>query len=363
MNLETPFISLLFASFGLGLLHGITPDEHTWPITFSYSVGSYSTRGGYRSGLSFSLAFTLQRAIASEIAFLGLAFFLASPLATPIVYIVVGLAMSIVGFILLTRADYLHVHVIDSFLHRLVRGRRGPDEFDQAESHPKEPSPPPRGMVGWLSHLFGRPTAPTPGSISVSHLDHSHPEPRHREMHDFRPVDPRVAAIHGFIAGWGFGAFALLIYFVIAPQMPNAYVGWVPGALFGLGTTVVQVVMGTLFGWWVSRHRGAGPGAIERFGRRVSGNVLFYGGLVFAVAGALIIVFPSLASFGIPTGIPVYNLDSINVGLFLVILSVGVVGGISIWQALRELRANPRPDWPGGPAGPANGRDPPPATE
>ncbi|EQD47320.1 hypothetical protein B1B_12379, partial [mine drainage metagenome] len=29
---------ILGLGFLLGLMHGATPDEHTWPITFSYSV-------------------------------------------------------------------------------------------------------------------------------------------------------------------------------------------------------------------------------------------------------------------------------------------------------------------------------------
>src|SRR5204863_7466007 len=33
----------LLTAFLLGLVHGITPDEHTWPITFSYAIGAYST--------------------------------------------------------------------------------------------------------------------------------------------------------------------------------------------------------------------------------------------------------------------------------------------------------------------------------
>jgi len=59
----------LLTAYLLGIIHGITPDEHTWPITFSYSVGSYSAKKGFLVGLSFSLAFTLQRAIASELAY------------------------------------------------------------------------------------------------------------------------------------------------------------------------------------------------------------------------------------------------------------------------------------------------------
>ncbi|MDE2274517.1 MAG: hypothetical protein KGL00_10010, partial [Gammaproteobacteria bacterium] len=61
LNLWNPVVGLgpgiaLLTAFFLGLIHGITPDEHTWPITFSYSVGSYSSRGGMRAGLLFSLA-------------------------------------------------------------------------------------------------------------------------------------------------------------------------------------------------------------------------------------------------------------------------------------------------------------------
>ena len=58
---------LLAGCFGLGLLHGIVPDEHTWPITFAYSVGTTTGRGGIRAGAWFSLAFTAQRAMMSVI--------------------------------------------------------------------------------------------------------------------------------------------------------------------------------------------------------------------------------------------------------------------------------------------------------
>jgi len=65
-------VAALVTALLLGLVHGMVPDEHTWPITFSYAVGSYSTRKGLRAGLLFSLTFTVQRAIASELAWLGL---------------------------------------------------------------------------------------------------------------------------------------------------------------------------------------------------------------------------------------------------------------------------------------------------
>ena len=62
----------LMTAFLLGLVHGITPDEHTWPITFSYAVGGYSTARGLRAGLLFSLALAVQASLASELAHLGL---------------------------------------------------------------------------------------------------------------------------------------------------------------------------------------------------------------------------------------------------------------------------------------------------
>ena len=81
----------MMTAFLLGIVHGITPDEHTWPITFSYAVGSYSTRKGLLAGLIFSLAFTVQRALASELAYLALDhWFTASAALNYVVYIVVG---------------------------------------------------------------------------------------------------------------------------------------------------------------------------------------------------------------------------------------------------------------------------------
>ena len=98
VNLWNPqnvdLISALIISYLLGIVHGITPDEHTWPITFSYSVGSYSTRKGMKAGLIFSSGFTLQRAVLSEVAFFALAGLFMTALAFGITYIIVGIAMN-----------------------------------------------------------------------------------------------------------------------------------------------------------------------------------------------------------------------------------------------------------------------------
>ncbi len=96
------WVYLLGASLALGMLHGVIPDEHTWPITFSYSVGSATGRGGMLSGAYFAAAFTVQRAIMSQLVYFALVTFLAfnEALNGP-VYVAVGLAMSLAGYLIL----------------------------------------------------------------------------------------------------------------------------------------------------------------------------------------------------------------------------------------------------------------------
>ena len=53
----------LLNAFLLGLVHGITPDEHTWPITFSYAIGSYSTWRGIARRADLFAAFAAQQAL------------------------------------------------------------------------------------------------------------------------------------------------------------------------------------------------------------------------------------------------------------------------------------------------------------
>ena len=63
--------TILVIALVLGIMHGATPDEHTWPITFSYAIGSYSTRKGMKAGFAFSAGFTVQRAILTTLGFIG----------------------------------------------------------------------------------------------------------------------------------------------------------------------------------------------------------------------------------------------------------------------------------------------------
>src|SRR5690348_16299202 len=140
----------LLTAFLLGLVHGITPDEHTWPITFSYAVGGYSTWRGLRAGLVFSQAFAVQQALASELAHFGLAHWFANDRFDAVVYLVVGIVMAAGGLYVTGGGALPHLH-----LPGLSPPLPGPRESRE----PREPREP-------------------------------------REMHPWMP------AVHGFVAGW-----------------------------------------------------------------------------------------------------------------------------------------------------------------
>jgi hypothetical protein len=289
----TGVLGILLVSFLLGVLHGVTPDEHTWPITVSYAIGSASGRQGMKAGLLFSAAFAVQRAIASELAFLALAPVLASGVFNAWVDLLVGVVMAVSGLYILRLGRELHLtEGLERLLHRAVHVGRD-DGTD--------------GM-------------PSP---------------------DDRPIPVRMTLVHGFVAGWGTGAFAVIIYTVLAPAMPSAAIAFLPGLLFGLGTMVVQMAAGAALGAWM-RTRHLGADAMNYVSRAVAGNTLLYGGLLFAVWGTVSLLLPSFADrldAGLPTGIAIPNLDSINAGLVMVTFIVAVIAAGSFVRALRRVSA------------------------
>lgn len=271
--------AIVATAFLLGMLHGITPDEHTWPITFSYAVGGYSTRRGLRTGLTFSLAFTAQRALASELANLGLAHIFTFASVDYVVYLVVGALMAAAGWVIVRRRRTVHLHLPG------LRSHAPGDTDRQGEAVLRDPR-------WWMP------------------------------------------AVHGFVAGWGFGAFAVIIYTVLAPAEHAAVWGWVPGAAFGLGTTVIQVLGGGLFGL-IAARRGLGPDAIRRIALRTAGNTLTWGGVAFIAGGAFGLLLPRAAAFSFVTGIHVHNLDHFGLSLLLVIVSVM---GVGLTTLIRQTR-------------------------
>jgi hypothetical protein len=273
--------AIIVVAFLLGLIHGITPDEHTWPITFSYAVGSYSTKKGLRAGIIFSLAFTLQAAFASQLAYLGFTRLFTFSSLNNYIYIVVGLLMAIAG-VMIIKPKFLSKYNIP--------------------------------LVGKFFH--------------IDEKIHEHGD----WAKDPRPWMP---AVHGFIAGWGFDAFSLIIYTVLAPSIHNPYFGWVPGAIFGLGTLLMQAAAGAIFGI-LALKRGLSKNAIRKVALKTASRTLTWGGIAFVIVGTLSLFFPKLPSIAINTGLHVHNLDSLGIAFFLVIICVV---GVGLSTLIRETRS------------------------
>jgi hypothetical protein len=270
---------ILLISFILGLFHGATPDEHTWPIPFSYASGSYSTRRGMKAGFMFSSGFAAQRALLPTLEFLGLAaVYRAYDLNGPI-YLVVGAVMAIAGSYVL-RGRYLHLP-FDRWLHG-------------GEHH-----------TGSAKRL---------------------PETEHMNA-----VSLPMAAVHGLVAGFGFGAYATIITFVLAPQVPGLMFAPLPGLAFGLGTMVMQVALGAVFASF-ARARKLSEDDVCYLGRYTGGRTLYYGGYLFALVGIFVTFFPSVDAWALGTGTPIPNLDTIGLGTVLVL---AVVGGIGLWSLVQ----------------------------
>ena len=304
INLYNPqdvgFYSAILIALLLGFVHGITPDEHTWPITFSYAVGSYSTRKGMKAGFIFSSGFTIQRAVLSEIAYFALAGIFMTATAFGITYIFVGIAMLAAGLYIKRKIVYPHWHWLEDKLgYAFGVHRKGSRSHHLEEEHRLNP------------------------------LATSDASP------ELKAVPSKLAFLHGIIAGFGFGAFALIIYTVLSPAMPNALVGWIPGFMFGIGTMAMQILFGAGFGRWLTKAKGLTQKGIAFVAKTISSDVLLYGGLAFAISGALILRFPQILTYGVITPLKVHNLHDLGIGFFIVIFVVVVIGLISYFRAIR----------------------------
>jgi len=255
-------------SFFFGLLHGVLPDEHTWPITFSYALGSSTGRQGMKAGLYFSAAFTVQRTILSEVSYLALAPFLLNPAINGIIYMIVGTVMAAAGVLTVRRNRYPHLHLLG---------------HHHGEHHPPAAS----RSVFSRHHVEAGPQAP----------------PVHWTL------------IHGFIAGFGIGGFALFVNTVAAPAMGNAWLAFLPGLVFGLGTTLVLIVIGALFGTSLRLFRSLTPEQVKTVGAQVGARTLFFGGLFFLALGAV-------TQLGLTAAIPDEYLGYLTIGVFMIFIVV-----------------------------------------
>ena len=252
-------LEALAYSFLFGLLHGILPDEHTWPITFSYAIGGASGRQGIKAGFYFSAAFTVQRMLLAELAYLALAPYLLSSGVNSVVYLVVGAAMAAAGGIVLKRNRYPHLDL----------------------------------------HL---------------HLHHGPAAPMHEGAPSAKPAAPpaRWAPIHGFIAGFGFGGFSLFVNTVAVPAMGSVWLAFLPGLLFGIGTMVTVAAVSGLVGTALGRTLALTEEEIRWVGTRTGGRALLFGGILFSLAGTGMLI-------GIERAISV-DMGYVLIGVFLLFI-------------------------------------------
>ncbi len=202
-------------------------------MTFSYAIGGASGRQGMTSGLYFCLAFTAQRMLLAEAAYLALAPYLLSQKINSFVYLLVGVVMALAGMILLRRNRYPHLHIR---LH--------------------------------LHHGLGE----APSAEGVQSVT---------------PMAPpaRWAPIHGFIAGFGFGGFSLFVNAVAVPAMRSVWLAFLPELLFGMGTMITVVVVSGLVGAALRRTFALSEEEIRWVGARTGGRALLFGEILFALAG------------------------------------------------------------------------------
>jgi len=256
------------------MLHGVIPDEHTWPITFSYSVGAATGRGGLITGMFFASAFSVQRSIMAQLVYLALVSYLSinESLNGP-VFLVVGIAMAVAGYLILYKR-LPHWHPLSRISRR------------DLESHALEIEKTRRVPIHW-------------------------------------------ALIHGFIAGFGVdtGLFTTFIYLVAVPAMPSVFLGFAPGAAFGFGTMLVLALIGLVFGGAFQLASRWGAERVQIFGTRVGARSLLFGGLIFAFSG---VVFTS----GVAGLLPL-DLGDLLIYVFMILVVIPVM--VLTWREVKKM--------------------------
>ncbi|MHB1413560.1 MAG: hypothetical protein ACYCXE_09475, partial [Thermoleophilia bacterium] len=124
----------------------------------------------------------------------------------------------------------------------------------------------------------------------------------------------RWTVVHGFIAGFGFGGFSLFVNTVAAPAMSSAWLGFLPGLVFGIGTMIMLVVVGGLFGASLRWAHALTEPEIKRIGAQTGGRTLFFGGLLFGVFGVA-------ALLGLDRLLPV-DAGYVLIGLFMITIAI-----------------------------------------
>lgn len=244
-------ILTIFIMLGLGLVHGLVPDEHTWPITIPYALGQENPKKAVLSTIIFTGALTLVWSILTTIVSIIGNIFL-SEKYNPYVFIFAGLTMvGVAIFVFLPRISS-------------VMCKRADDEYYSKS----------------LMHRF----------ITRIGCKHEHGDLGFSEVKMAPPY--KAIWIHGLVAAFGTG-FLLVIVYTTALTFP-VYLGFLPGMLFGLGTMISLSFIGFVV------RKGAELGVKDENHLQKRARTLGYIGLYLLLSlGIFMIILGILAMFGI----------------------------------------------------------------
>ncbi|MDG6904501.1 MAG: hypothetical protein JRN20_01805 [Nitrososphaerota archaeon] len=136
--------------------------------------------------------------------------------------------------------------------------------------------------------------------------------------------------IHGFIAGFGVdsGLFSTFIYLVAVPALAST-TAWLAGAVFGMGTLVVLITVGFVFGGILQVAQRYGAERLQIFGSKVGARSLLWGGILF-------IGFGIGYYFGLQDIVPA-DFGNFIVLIFMIAVLVPVM--IVMWRESRETQS------------------------
>lgn len=142
--------------------------------------------------------------------------------------------------------------------------------------------------------------------------------------------------IHGFISGFGVdtGIMSTYVYLTTLPVLAASglwEIGWLPGALFGIGTFSVLMIIGLFFGETLQIARRFGANRIASFGRLVGARVLLYGGIAFVLLGPA-------CYFGFSNYVPV---DFGTFVVLLVMITIAIPVMVFTWREVGRVSVAP----------------------
>jgi uncharacterized membrane protein len=108
--------------------------------------------------------------------------------------------------------------------------------------------------------------------------------------------------------------------------MTVPWLGFLPGLLFGIGTMIMLVALGALFGASLRWTHSLTQEEIKRIGAHTGGRTLFLGGLLFSLFGVVTLV-------GLDHYLP-FDAGYLLIGLFMIAIALP-----AFVYSLREVRA------------------------